>query len=236
VKYYKKLMPQKDAPIRLAIQEAIGKTRRGRKKIIAMVRRKNPEIGSSKIRRIYQKEGFALYMKPTKRRKAIVSNPAYMPLSENVEWGIDFMHDSLSNGRSIRSLNIIDPYNRVCKGMFISYSIPATRLITFLERAVQEYGKPVAIRTDNGPEFISKRFQLWLKNQSIHWEQIKKGSPQENCFIERFNRTAREDFFNAELFSNIADTQQKADDFVFDYNSNRPHESLQNKTPLEYAA
>ena len=164
-------MPLKDAPIRLAILEAIGKTRRGSKKITAMVRTKNPEIGSSKNRRIYQKEGFTLFVKPTKRRKATVSNPAYMPLSDNVEWGIDFMHDSLSNDRSMRSLSIFDPNNRICKGMFISYSLPATRLITFLERAVAEYGRPVAICTDNGPEFISKRFQLWLKDQNIHWEQ-----------------------------------------------------------------
>lgn len=228
-------MPEKDAAVYEAIKNAVGKTRRGRKKVIAMVQRNHP-YGSSKIRRVYEKEGFTLYTKPTKKRANTPANPAYIPMSENMEWGIDFMHDSLENGRQIRTFNIIDPYNRVCKGMFINHSMPSHRVIELLKRAIEKYGKPVSVRSDNGPEFISKKFQLWLKDENIKWQRIRKGSPQENCFIERFNRTAREDLFNANLFLNIEDAQNKADEFTDDYNANRPHESLQNKTPLEYAA
>ena len=234
-KYYKKVMPQKDEPLIGAIKNVIGTTRRGRKKVIAMVQRTHP-YGSSRIRRVYEQEGFALYVKPTKRRQQTKANPAFIPLQENHEWGIDFMHDVLENGRQIRALNIIDPFNRVCKGMFINYSMPAKRVIELLEIAIECYGKPSFIRTDNGPEFISKRFQLWMKDNEIKWANIRKGCPQENCFIERFNRTAREDLFDANIFSSLEDSNQKAAVFKDEYNTIRPHESLNNKTPLEYAA
>jgi putative transposase len=229
-------MPQKDEPVSKAIQEAIGTKRRGRKKVIAMIQRIHPYYSSSRIRRVYEQQGYALYSKPTKRRPQTKANPAFIPMRENHEWGIDFMHDVLENGRQIRSLNIIDPFNRLCKGMFINYSMPAKRVIELLEIAIECHGKPAYMRTDNGPEFISKRFQLWMKDKKIKWANIRKGKPQENCFIERFNRTAREDLFDATIFFNLEDANEKAAEFTDEYNRLRPHESLNNKTPLEYAA
>lgn len=229
-------MPQKDKPVATAIKDAIGTKRRGRKKIIVLVQRTHPCYSSSKIRRVYEQQGYALYTKPTKRRPQSQANPAFIPLRENQEWGIDFMHDVLESGRQIRSLNIIDPFNRICKGMFINHSMPAKHVIELLERAIECYGKPASIRTDNGPEFISKRFQLWLKNREIKWVNIRKGKPQENCFIERFNRTAREEFFDANIFRSLEDANEKVSEFKEEYNAIRPHESLNNKTPLEYAA
>lgn len=235
-RYYRKVMPQKDEVVKSAIVSVMGTKRRGRKKVIAMVQRKQPELSASKIRRVYEQQGFSLYKKLCKRRFMNPANAASVPLKANEEWAIDFMHDSLISGRKIRALNIIDPYNRFCKGMFINHSIPAKRLITMLEIAIEEYGKPKAMRTDNGPEFISKRFQLWLHNNNIKWEKIQKGSPQENCFIERFNRTAREELFSANIFYSINQAKELAEEFVREYNSERPHESLNNQTPLEYAA
>ncbi len=229
-------MPQKDKPVSTAIKNVIGTRRRGRKKVIAMIQRTHPSYSSSRIRRVYEQQGYALYSKPTKRRQQTKANPAFIPMRENHEWGIDFMHDVLECGRQIRSLNIIDPFNRLCKGMFINYSMPAKRVIELLEIAIECHGKPASIRTDNGPEFISKRFQLWLKNKEIKWMNIRKGKPQENCFIERFNRTAREDLFDANIFLSLEDANEKAVEFKDEYNMIRPHESLSNKTPLEYAA
>lgn len=229
-------MPVKDEPVDTAIKSVIGTTQRGRKKVITMVQRIHPEFSSSKIRRVYEQKDYALYRKPTKKRYQISANPAFIPLKENCEWAIDFMHDTLENGRQIRSLNIIDPFNRMCKGMFINFSMPASRVIIMMERAIERYGKPASIRTDNGPEFISKKFQLWMKGNEIKWLQIRKGSPQENCFIERFNRTAREDLFDANIFLNLENANEKAMEFKDEYNEVRPHESLNNKTPLEYAA
>lgn len=229
-------MPQKDKIIAEQITLAIGTKKRGRKKVIAMLQRKQSGLSASKIRRVYEQQGFSLYQKPCKARFVNPANAAFVPLKANEEWAIDFMHDSMISGRKIRALNIIDPYNRVCKGMFIEHSIPAKRLIELLKIAIESYGIPKAIRTDNGPEFISKRFQLWLKNMNIKWEPIRKGKPQENCFIERFNKTAREDLFDANLFYTLDQTKEMAEEFVREYNSERPHESLNNQTPLEYAA
>ena len=160
-------MPLKDEPIEQAIRAAIGHSRKGRKKVIALIRRKHPEIGASKIRRVYQINGFALMKRHKHRMRNNPKNPATVPLQANIEWAIDFMHDSLVDGRRIRSLNIIDPYNRQCKGIYIRHSIPAQVLIELLDRSIEKYGKPKYIRSDNGPEFIAKRFKKWMHDNEI---------------------------------------------------------------------
>jgi putative transposase len=229
-------MPLKDAPIERAIRDVIGNSRKGRKKVIALIRRKSPEIGSSKIRRIYQAKGFALMKRLKRRMRNNPKNPATVPFEANIEWGIDFMHDSLANGRRFRSLNIIDPYNRQCKGIYIRHNLPAVRVIELLEQSIDKYGKPKYIRSDNGPEFISKLFQKWLHDNGIGWSKIEKGKPQQNCHVERFNKTVREDLFDANLFFSIEQANELAADFQKEYNYDRPHESLNNLTPIEYAA
>ena len=128
-------MPLKDQPVKEAIQEVIGTSRKGRKKVIRLVQRKHPEIGASKIRRVFEQNGFSL-MKKLKRR--MQNNPATVPMVANQEWAIDFMHDTLVSGRQIRSLNIIDPYNRECKGVFIRHNLPAIRVIELMERAIEK--------------------------------------------------------------------------------------------------
>ena len=229
-------MPVKDEPIEKAIRDVIGNSRKGRKKVIALIRRKTPEIGASKIRRVYQLKGFALMKRLKHRMRNNPKNPATVPLQANIEWGIDFMHDTLANGRAIRSLNIIDPYNRQCKGIYIRKSIPAELLIELLERSIEIYGKPKYIRSDNGPEFIAGVFQKWMHENGIGWSKIEKGKPQQNCHVERFNKTVREDLFDANLFFSIEQANEMAADFQKEYNSERPHESLKNLTPIEYAA
>ena len=98
------------------------------------------------------------------------------------------------------------------------------------------YGKPLRIRTDNGPEFTSKRFQLWLKQQQIEWQQIEPGCPQQNAVIERFNRTLREDALDANLFNSITEAQKILDTVRTEYNEVRPHESIEDQTPVSLIA
>lgn len=226
----------KDQPIKEAIEKVIGSSRKGRNKVIPLVKKIYPEVGSSRIRRIYEQNRFALFMRPKRKRFNNSKNSATVPMEANVEWAIDFMYDSLVNGRAIRSLNIIDPFNRECKGIFIRHSIPAIRVIEFLEQAIEKYGKPKFIRSDNGPEFISKRFQLWMRDNQITWNKIQKGKPQQNCFVERFNRSMREEFLDANLFFTIDQANELAEYYREEYNCFRPHESLGNLTPKEYAA
>lgn len=235
-KYYKKKMVKKDLFVKQAIDEVIGNSRKGRNKVIFMVQRAYPELGSSKIRRVYERYGYSLTRKMKRRIVHNPSNPIQIPMKGNDEWAIDFMSDALTNGRKLRTLNVIDHYNRKCLGLLIRHNFPAVRVIEALERIIEEHGKPQMIRTDNGPEFRSKRFQLWLQNNHISWSAIPNGRPDQNAIIERFNRTYREDVLNAHLFETIDDAQQITDSWKSYYNDVRPHQSLNNQTPTTYAA
>ena len=229
-------MPNKDKTIKEAIQQVMGKSRKGRVKIIRMVQKNHPELGSSRIRRVYQQEGLALTKRLRRRIHLNPSNPIELSLALNKEWGADFMSDALVDGRKIRTFNVVDHFNRECKGITISHSLPARRIIEIFERMIEKYGKPQKIRTDNGPEFTSKRFQSWLSDQKIKWSKIQKGSPWQNAIVERFNRTYREDILDANWFYNINQAQQITDEWIEDYNNERPHEALDYQTPKQYAA
>lgn len=235
-KYYKKVMPGKDAELKEIISSVIGCTRKGREKVIIAVRAKHPEISSSKIRRVYEKEGFSLHRKLKRRVNNNPANPLSIPLGANQEWAMDFMSDSLVDGRSFRTLNVVDHFNRRCLGIKINYSLPARLVIEKLEQLIELHGKPERIRTDNGPEFTSKLFQVWLKNKGIAWAAIQKGKPQQNVIVERFNRTYREDILDAYLFETIAQADKLTQSWLREYNTERPHQSLGYKTPMEYAA
>jgi putative transposase len=199
-KYYKKLMPDKDIVVKEAIESVIGTSRLGRRKVIKKVQKKYPHMGASKIRRVYEKEGFSLYKRMKKKRIDNPANPIEVPLAPNVEWAMDFMSDSLASGKKFRTLNIVDQYNRKCLEIGINFSLPSRKVIEILERTIDEYGKPLGIRTDNGPEFTSCLFQNWLDKNEIEWVKIQKGKPQQNAIVERFNRTYREDILDANLF------------------------------------
>lgn len=229
-------MPQKDALVKEAIKDAIGTGRTGRKKIIVKVRKKHPHMGASRIRRVYEKEGFSLYKRMKKKRIDNPANPIEIPMGPNMEWAMDFMSDSLATGKKFRTLNIIDQYNRKCLGIAISHSFPARMVIEVLQQTIDEYGKPLGIRTDNGPEFTSCVFQNWLDKNSIEWTRIQKGKPQQNAIIERFNRTYREDVLDANLFFSLHHVYEVTKPWQDDYNEERPHEALNYSTPNEYAA
>lgn len=214
----------------------MGSTKKGRKKIIRLVKKNHPHLGSSKIRRVYVKEGFSLWKKPRRRMKDNPANPIMIPFDRNEEWAIDFMHDVLANGRKFRSFNVIDHYNRQALGILTHYSISARSATRFLDQLIEKYGKPKRIRGDNGPEMMSKWFRLWLQMNNIEWCAIPKGSPQQNAIIERFNRTYREDVLDANIFHSISYAQQLTDEWLIEYNTVREHEALGYQTPASYAA
>lgn len=229
-------MPVKDLVIKQAIEKITTNSRKGRVKVIKMVQREHPELGSSRIRRVYEQGGFVLNKKLKRRVMNNPANPIVIPEKRNEEWGIDFMSDALVGGRKIRTLNMIDHYNRLCIGITAAHNLPAIRIIESLERVIEQHGKPQRIRTDNGPEFTSKRFQKWLKDNGIEWSKIPKGRPDQNAIIERFNRSYREEVLDANLFYTVAEVQQLTDDWIQHYNNEWPHQSLRFKTPVEYAA
>ena len=229
-------MPGKDIVVKQAIESVMGSTRKGRNKIIRLVQKNHPHLGASKIRRVYERSGFSLSKKWRRRMKDNPANPISIPLVANEEWAIDFMCDVLEEGRQIRTLNVIDHFNRQCMGISVDYSLPSRKVIEALERIIEQHGKPIRIRTDNGSEFCSKRFQLWLRENKIEWSRIQKGKPQQNAIVERFNKTYREDVLDANLFSSLAHARELTTKWLWDYNNERLHESLNYLTPIAYAA
>jgi putative transposase len=229
-------MPEKDAHIKEVIQKVIGTSRKGREKVIRMVRKQHSEIGSYKIRRVYEQYGFSLSKKLKRRTQYNPANPIEIPIEANREWAMDFMSDALINGRRFRTLNVIDQYNRKCIGIKVGMNFPSRAVINELEKVIERHGKPKAIRTDNGPEFISRLFRKWMHDNDIEHVRIQNGKPQQNAVVERFNKTYREDILNAEIFKSISEAQEITDTWINDYNTNRPHQSLNYQTPLEYAS
>ena len=155
--------------------------------------------------------------------------------AENETWSMDFMSDSLSDGRTFRVINIIDDCNRECLKNKGSISYPSQSVIRELEQIGEEIGLPKYIRTDNGPEFTSKDYRQWCEKHKITRVYSEPGKPMQNGFVERFNRTFREDILDAYLFSSISQFNVLAEKWMEDYNNTHPHKSLGNKSPREYA-
>jgi len=220
----------------MLILAVLKSSRKGRNKIIRMVKRLDPGLSASRIRRVYQKSGMSLPHKPRKRMNKIEAKPLNIPLAPMTEIAMDFMSDCLEDGRRIRTLNIIDQYNRLCLGIFIDFSFPSVKVIECLERVFSIFGIPKSIRTDNGPEFTSKRFRLWLHMKGIEHIRIQPGKPAQNGIIERFNRTYREDILDSNLIFNLDQLRIITSDWIKEYNEERPHQSLKYATPKSYAA
>ena len=130
-------------------------------------------------------------IKPRKRLKREKLEPLAVPHIPNHTWSMDFMHDQLEDGRTVRLFNVIDDFNREGLGIEIDFSLPAERVIRALEQIIEWRGCPQVIRCDNGPEDISSRLQTWTQNKGIGLHYIQSGKPQQNAYIERYNRTVR---------------------------------------------
>lgn len=187
-----------------------------------------------RIYRVYRQ--LKLHLRPKKRKRLPPreARPLVVPSAVNTCWSIDFMSDSLIQGRRIRTLNVVDDYNREVLGIEIDFSLPSSRVIRSLNQIIAWRGQPDAIRVDNGPEFISQTFALWAESLGIELLHIEPGSPYQNGFIERFNRTYREDVLDMYWFSSLKDLRQATEDWMVLYNEEQPHESLGHMTPTDY--
>jgi putative transposase len=194
----------------------------------------NKPWGYKRIYRIYRELG--LNLRFTRRQRIVrqVPEPLAVPKKINTVWSMDFMHDNLTDGRPYRSFNVLDDFNREFLGAEIDFSLPTNRVILALERLIEWRGKPLSIRSDNGPEFISKTFAKWAKDRGIELIFTQPGNPQQNAYIERFNRTMRYDVLNPNLFSAIAQVQDAVTEWQGVYNHTRPHMALGGYTPIQY--
>lgn len=192
-----------------------------------------------RVYRIYCELELNMRIKPKKRIVREKPEPLAAPESLNHVWSMDFMHDQLRNGRSYRLFNVIDDFNREGLGIEVDFSLPAERVIRSLEQIIEWRGKPQTLRCDNGPEYISHRLQAWAERNGIQLEYIQPGKPQQNAYVERFNRTVRYDWLCQYLFETIDEVQDFATKWLWTYNNERPHFALGGYPPrarLEKAA
>jgi putative transposase len=186
-----------------------------------------------RVYRVYTAMKLNIRRRAKKRLPARAKRELFQPTEPNQVWSIDFMHDSLWNGRTYRLLNILDDYNRQVLAIEVDSSIPAQRVIRVLERLKEVRGLPKMIRVDNGPEFISKMMDFWCHQNKIELAFIQPGEPTQNAYIERFNGSLRRELLNAYIFKTIGEVKEKTYYWMKDYNENRPHKALNYKVPLE---
>ena len=144
------------------------------------------------------------------------------------------MADGLDSGKSIRILNIMDDYNREVLAVEIDHSLPSKRVVRVLEQLIADRGAPKQIRVDNGPEFTACALEVWCKENAIHLEYIKPGKPTQNAYIERLNRTYREDVLDVYLFRSLDDAREQSFNWMMDYNYERPHKALGGPPPRAF--
>ena len=149
----------------------------------------------------------------------------------NQGWALDVMHDVLYDDRRFRTLNVIDEANREALAIRVAQSLPASMLIRTMDRLVDWYGAPLSIRMDNGPKMTSHDFVEWAQRYGIALNYIE---PNQNAYIERFNRTFRTEVLDAWLFNSIEQVQAIADDWPTQYNEHRPHDTLGGIPPKQF--
>lgn len=166
---------------------------------------------------------------PTRERQPI----EVMPMA-NDTWALDFMSDALYNGRRFRTLNILDEGVREAIAIVVDTSLPSSRVVRVLEQLKATRGLPRIIRCDNGPEFIAQELSDWCNTNAIELRHIQPGKPNQNPFIERFNRTYRQEILDAYLFEDLEQVRELSNQWLISYNEERPHDALGGLPPSVY--
>ena len=189
-----------------------------------------------RIYRIYKALELNLRIKPRKRLNREKPEPLTVPEEINQVWSMDFMHDQLSDGRTFRVLNVIDDYNREALGMEIDFSLPSERVIRALKQIIEWRGRPLVIRCDNGPENVSGAIQNWAEEAGISFQYIQPGKPQQNAYVERFNRTVRYEWLSQYYWQDLDEVRDHATRWIWSYNHERPNMALGGITPKQRLA
>ena len=194
---------------------------------------RNEQLGWSRNRvlRVYRELGLGLRRKHKRRLPARIKQPLEQQENPNTGYSMDFMSDALTSGRKVRILNIMDDCTRESLAAYADHSIPGERVVDVLKDIITERGKPKYIRVDNGPEFRSKSFMKWCEKKKIDIRYIQPGRPMQNAYIERLNRTFREDVLDAYQFDSLEQLRMLCDEWQYKYNYFHPHKALNGMSP-----
>ena len=237
--YYRPLMDwaRRDAPVIAALTTLVAaKSRWGFWKCWGRLRLDGHPWNHKRLWRVYCQLRLNLPRRTKKRLPARLRQPLDVIPHPNAVWAVDFMSDTLYGGRRFRTLNVLDEGVREGLAIEIDTSLPAERVIRTLEQVVAWRGQPQAIRLDNGPELIAERFMTGCAERAIELRYIQPGKPEQNAFIERFNRTYRTEVLNAYVFESLEQVREISVEWLQSYNEERPHDALAGLPPAIYRA
>jgi putative transposase len=186
-----------------------------------------------RVYRIYRELELNLRIKPKRRLVREKPDKLAVPLQKNETWSMDFMHDAMADGSSFRTFNVIDDFNREGLGIEVDKSLPSLRVTRALDRIIEWRGKPKTIRCDNEPEYISEVLVSWAKENDITIQYIQPGNPQQNAYVERYNRTVRHEWLNQHLFESLDQARATATKWLWRYNNDRPNMAIGGITPIQ---
>ena len=189
-----------------------------------------------RVYRVYKELALNLRIKPKRRLPSRDPVPLTESQQPNDCWSLDFMSDSLTDGRSYRTLNVIDDFNREGLAIEVDHSLPSERVVRVLDQIAEERGFPRKLRSDNGPELVGRTLVAWAQKNQVQLTPIQPGKPTQNAYIERFNRTYRQEVLDLYAFSDLDEVRDESTRWLFSYNHDRPHLALDRQTPAGYLA
>jgi putative transposase len=233
-RYQSRRDPQTE--LRVCLRDlASTRIRYGYRRLTVLLRRAGWQVNTKRIYRLYREEGLELRIKKRTKRAA----QARIRLAEasypNQRWSMDFVSDRLVDGRWFRILTVIDQYTRECLCAHADRSQTGEKVSEQLDRVMGLRGAPESITSDNGSEFAGQTMDQWAHQTGVKLDFIRPGKPVENSYSESFNGRLRDECLNVEVFLDLADAQSKIEKWRLDYNQQRPHSALADRTPEEFA-
>jgi len=226
--------PDRNAELRGdLVKLARQKPRYGYRRLHVLLERRGYEVNVKRVYRLYLEEGLSVRRK---KRKRLVRDRAVEPrlTGPNQEWAMDFVTDGLATGRMVRILTVVDAYTRECVALEADFSLGSGRVTRVLERAIAERGRPENLRSDNGPEFTSRRMVGWAEDWKVGLINIEPGKPMQNGHVESFNGRLRDECLNTSWFRTLNDVRSTLANWRQEYNEERPHSSLDYRTPEQF--
>lgn len=222
--------------LRVRICELAAQRRRfGRYRIWQLLGREGWNVNKKRVARIYREERLSLRIRRRKKHASAVRVPLPAPTAANQVWSMDFIWDWLQSGRRLKMLVVVDDFTRECLAIEVDFGINGRRVGQVLERIIEERGKPIAIRSDNGPEFAGNAMDGWAYTRGIKLDFIRPGKPNDNAYVESFNGKFRDESLNDNQFLTLAEAQAIIEGWRKDFNEGRPHKAHGKLTPKEFA-
>lgn len=223
--------------IRMRMREiALSRVHYGCERVFVMLRCEGWKDNHKRVHRLYKLEGLSLrHCRPRRSRSARRRQPSMVATIPNELWGMDFVSDTLFDGRRFRSLTVVDHFTHECLDIVVDQSLRGEHVAEAMARLVAQRGKPAAIKVDNGSEFAGKVMDRWAYENGVELDFSRRGTPTDNALVESFNGRLRQECLNEHWFLSLEDARSKIAAWRRFYNEDRPHSALAWKTPAEFA-